>query len=94
MHKAELDRGDRYGLDICTGEIKYDDDNNRANDLRAVVNLIARNKSIAKIEREIVAVAPLDRLTERAKVIERGIDEVRTLLNEKGTKEVRRAIGI
>lgn len=94
MHKAGLDRGDRYGLDICTGEIKYDDDNDRANDLRAVVNLIVSNKSIAEIQREIVAVAPVDRLTERAKIIARGINEIRTLLDEKGAKEVRRAIGI
>lgn len=93
MYKARMDRGDRYGLDICTGEIKHDDGNDRANDLRAVVNLIVSRKSIVEIEREIIAVAMVDRLTERAKVIERGVSEIRTFLSEKGNKEVRRAIG-
>lgn len=92
MHKAGLDRGNRYGLDICTGEIKRDDENNRANDFRAVLNLIGSNKSIAEIQKEILAVAPVDRLTERAKVIERGIDEIRIFLNEKGDKKVRQVI--
>lgn len=94
MHKAGLDRGDQYGLDICAGEIKYDDENGRANDLRAVLNLIVSNKSTAEIQREIIAVASVDRLTERAKVIERGVSEIRTLLSEKGNMEVHRAIGI
>lgn len=93
MHKAGLDRGDWYGLDICKGEIKHDDENNRANDLRAVLNLIVSKKSITEIQREILAVAPVDQLTERAKVIERGIDEIRILLNENGDKELRRIIG-
>lgn len=94
MHKAGIDRGDQYGLDICTGEIKYNDENGRANDLRAVLNLIVSNKATAEIQREILAVAPVDRLTERARVIEKGIGEIRTLLSEKGTKDVRRSIGI
>ena len=86
MHKAGLDNGDQYGIDVCLGEISCSDKSDRANDLRAILNLIVSNKSVNDLKRDIVTVAPVDRLVERAEMIKRGINELKKFLKEKGNK--------
>lgn len=92
MHKAGLDNGHTYGLDLCVGEINASDETDRANDLRAIINAVVQNRSVGEIQREIITVASVDRLTERAGMIKRGIEEVTIFLNEKGNEQVRRSI--
>ena len=87
MHKAGLDNGHTYGLDLCVGEIKASDETDRANDLRAIINAVVQNRSVGEIQREIITVASVDRLTERAGMIKRGIEEVTIFLNEKGNEQ-------
>ena len=94
MHAAGLDNGSNYGIDICKDEISCNDETDRANDLRAIVNLIHQDNSVREIQRKILAVAPVNNLSERAEMIKRGIDELRKLIEDKASKTVRRATGI
>ena len=88
MHKAGLDDGTKYGIDVCDGELSPRDENDRANDLRAILNLIASDKSVTDLQRDIVAVASVDNLVERAKMLKRGIIEITEFLKEKGGNKV------
>lgn len=64
-----------------------------ADDFRAVLGLLRSGKTAADFEREMLTVAPVDRVAERAAMLERGFGEIRALLQSKGNKEIRRAAG-
>lgn len=88
LHKAGLDSGITYGFDVCSGELKVDDDWDSANDLRAVINIIRQNLTASDYARKLIAVAPLDNIDEKADLIDRGINEITTLFKDKGDKSL------
>ena len=86
LNKAGMDNPRLYGLDVCAGELNYDDDRTSADDLRAIINALRSDKTAADIEEDIIAVAPVDNLEQQARMIERGFTEIKTLFLEKGTE--------
>lgn len=95
FHKVRLDTGGEYGLDVCEGEVAINQDaHDSADDFRAILDLLRSGKTAADFARDMLAVAPVDRVKERAEMIERGFGEIRSLLQSKGSKEIRRAAGI
>lgn len=94
LNKAGMDNPRLYGLDVCAGELNYDDDRTSADDLRAIIYALRSDKTAADFEEDIIAVAPVDNLEERALMIERGFTEIKTLFLEKGTRKVLRATGL
>ncbi|HEX3530198.1 MAG TPA: Qat anti-phage system QueC-like protein QatC [Thermoanaerobaculia bacterium] len=94
LHKAGLDAGWQYGVDACEGELPLDYEGESANDLRALLDFIQARKTSEEIAGEIVSIAPVQNLSEHVAVVERGFDEVRSLLQAKAVAPIRRAAGI
>ncbi|MGA9997688.1 MAG: Qat anti-phage system QueC-like protein QatC [Pyrinomonadaceae bacterium] len=94
LHKVELDDPQMYGVDVCQEELKFDDEFGSADDLRAILTMLNSGKTVADFKSEIQSVAPVDRLGERAEMIARGFNEIRALIQNKGSKSVRQAAGI
>ena len=92
LHKIGIDNGKDYGIDICEGEIKVTDQNDSADDLRAIVNFIRSGFDNIKLKRAIVQISPVDSLNEISSVAERGFKEIMKLLLEKGNKEIQNLI--
>lgn len=94
LHKAGLDRGRSYGIDVCRGEMTIDDQLASADDLRALIDFLRDNKTAGELAREVLRTAPVERLTEVAGMLERGFDEIRTLFRDKGDRALRQVIEI
>ncbi|MBA3632376.1 MAG: hypothetical protein H0W58_06140 [Acidobacteria bacterium] len=94
FHKVGFDKAATYGIDVCSGEIKYDDKTNSANDFRAMIDALKSGKTTADFQRDILAVASVERLEERAQMIERGLNEVKSLIQDKADKNVMWAINL
>lgn len=94
LHRAGLDDPQSYGVDVCSEELGHDYDLESANDFRAVLDMVSNGKTIADFRRDMLSVAPVDRLDERAQMIERGFEEIRTLIRQKGVESVRRTVGV
>lgn len=94
LHQANLDNAHLYGLDICAGEVDYNDDKKSSDDTRAIMDAIKSNKTAADFEKDIVAVAYVDGMSERAKMIERGLNEIKVMIQDKATPEVLKAVGL
>ena len=94
LHKAGVDEGAQYGIDVCKGEMAIDAAGDSGDDLRAVLDWLRSDQSIGRISREILGVAPVHELAKHAAVVARGIEEVRSLLTSKATVAIQRAAGI
>lgn len=95
MHRVDLDAGDQYGLDVCAGEVDINHNmNDSADDFRAVLDMLSSGKTADDFVQDILSVAPVDRIRERAEMVERGFGEIRSLLEAKAVGAVRRAAGI
>ena len=94
LHKARLDKGQKYGIDICAGELPIDDERERADDLRAMLDFLSHGRTTADIAREIKAVAPVSDIEKCVAMVERGFEEIRTLFHDKATPSIRRAANI
>ncbi len=95
LHAAGMD-DEPYGNDLCTGEVDLQDDQAKANDLRAVLAFVSRNHSREEIAAMLVANGPLvvEELQGHADTVFRAMEEVRQLLRDKATPEIRRAAGV
>jgi 7-cyano-7-deazaguanine synthase in queuosine biosynthesis len=94
LHKAGLDEGRKYGIDICEGELPIDDEGDSADDLRAMLDFLLARRSAEEISRDIRSIAPVRRLPEYAAMVERGFEEIRSLIRDKAKPSIRRAAGI
>lgn len=94
LHQANLDDPNFYGLDICAGEVDYSDDKKSSDDTRAIMDAIKSNKLAADFEKDIIAVAYVDSISERARMIERGLNEIKVMIQDKATPEVLRTVGL
>lgn len=94
LHKAGVDEGRRYGVDICEGELPMNDEGESANDLRAVLDFLCHQKTEDEISHEIKAVAPVKNLGMYATMALRGFGEIRRLFHDKAKLSIRQAAGI
>ena len=94
FHKSNLDSADYYGIDVCAGEINLGDRRDSANDFRAMLDALKSGKTAVDFQRDIMAVAFVDRLRERSQMIERGLAEVKSLIRDKSDKTFLRTIGL
>lgn len=85
-----------YGDDICLGEVNPHDDGDKPQDLRACLRFLKENASNREISRLLLANGSLDagRLPFYADLIRRAMDEIRALLRDKGTAEIKQLAGV
>jgi 7-cyano-7-deazaguanine synthase in queuosine biosynthesis len=94
LHKAGLDHGRSYGIDVCRGEMSIDDQLTSADDLRALVDFLRDNKTASELARDVLRTAPVEQVMEVAGMLERGFNEIRTLFRDKGDRALRQVIKV
>jgi hypothetical protein len=96
LHRSGLD-DERYGLDFCRGEVDLSEtDKEGPNDVRACFSFLNRPLSPQAVATLLLANGSLDvsRLSEYANLVFRAMEEIRVLIRDKGTREIRKAAGI
>jgi len=95
LHTVGLDN-ELYGDDICRGEVNLNDKGEKPNDFRACLTFLRRNPTIAEISAMLIASGSLDvrRLPDYAAVVQRAMNEIRTLLRDKAIPEIKRLAGV
>lgn len=95
LHAAGLD-SEVYGNNICTGEVDPTGISSAANDLRSLLNFLDDNPSQEDVEDLLFANGTLPErdLPMYAGMVLRAMDEVRALLRDKATPEVKRFAGL
>ena len=95
LHKVGLDT-ETYGLDICTGDVGLKSRKVLADDFRALLTFLRREHSKQAIASLLLANGSLEvsQLSQYADVVARSMDEVRALLRDKGTDEIKRRAGL
>lgn len=93
LHRVDLDH-EIYGRDICAGEVDPSSVNAYADDLRACLTFLERHSSPEDIADLLVASGALDvsRLEAYAGLVSRAMDEIRTLLLDKGVPAIRQRV--
>jgi 7-cyano-7-deazaguanine synthase in queuosine biosynthesis len=94
MHKAGWDDGRKYGIDVCKGEIEVASERDSSDDLRAMLDIVRQAPGAAAIARSINQVAPVADIRDRADVVLRGLNEIRSLVRDKGVGSIREAAGV
>lgn len=94
LHTLNLDKAHLHGIDVCRGELAYDDQKSSSNDLRAVINTLTAEKNESDFKGDIIGIAPTDQLSERAQLLVRGFDEIKTLFRDKSEREVLISLGL
>lgn len=96
LHSAGLDT-EMYGLDICKNEVDVDNRLEQGpNDLRACFSFLKKRPSTREIERLLITSGPLvlESLRAHADVVERAMDEIRTLIGDKATEAIKLRAGM
>lgn len=95
LHKVGWDN-ELYGRDFCTGELDIENDAKIANDVRACLCFLRRGADKHEIAKALLAngSVPLDQLDESVALVDRAMDEIRTLIRDKGNRTVRRHAGV
>lgn len=96
LHTVGLD-AEEYGSDFCAGEVDITHHGEEGpNDLRACFSFLTRNPPLREIERMLIAGGSLDvqHLSDYARLVTRAMDEIRQLLRDKGTADVKRFAGV
>jgi 7-cyano-7-deazaguanine synthase in queuosine biosynthesis len=96
LHSAGLDN-EIYGRDICTGEVDFNDATKRGPaDLRACISFLQRNPTHREIGTLLLTNGhlPVERLSEYSDLVVRAFEEIRQMLRDKGTTELKRMAGI
>jgi hypothetical protein len=85
-----------YGRDICSGEVDPDSAYLFADDFRACLSFLKRNPTKNQIMQELLANGRLetDRLDVYAQTVVRAMEEIRCLIKDKGSDEIKRKAGI
>lgn len=94
LHKVNFDNPNEYGVDVCRGEMLHTDQTESSNDLRAVIAAMRSGRTFADFKKEIMSVASVNRLEERARMIERGFFEIKSFLQDKSTKDILSNMGL
>jgi hypothetical protein len=87
---------ERYGDDICIGEVNYTNKEEKAKDLRACLTFLRQNPTIAEISTMLIASGSLDvrQLPDYAAMVQRTMNEIITLLRDKAIPEIKRMAGV
>lgn len=96
LHAIGLDT-EVYGADVCTGEVDLDDTELDApNDFRACVSFLRQALPEEQMASLLMASGrlPLGDLPAYASVVVRAMDEIRQLLRDKATNDIKRRAGI
>jgi hypothetical protein len=95
LHSAGHD-DEVYGNDVCVGEVDVSGDDDAGRDFRACLSLLRRNPAPQDIANTLMASGSLDisSLMDYSSLVQRAMDEIRTLLRAKGTVPIQRAAGI
>jgi 7-cyano-7-deazaguanine synthase in queuosine biosynthesis len=96
LHSAGLD-SESYGLDLCKGEVDFNDASERGPaDLRACMSFLRNNYTPDEIKRFLLSNGTLEigKMNEYAGLVVRAFDEIRQLLRDKARKDIQRMAGI
>jgi 7-cyano-7-deazaguanine synthase in queuosine biosynthesis len=96
LHVVGL-QNEKYGFDICKGEVDLSEqDKEGPNDVRACFSFLKRQPSPKDIATLLLTNGSLDvsRLSDYAHLVMRAMEEIRTLLRDKASPEVRFLAGI
>lgn len=93
LHRIDLDDVD-YGRDVCNDEVDAHSNQILADDLRACLSFLRHSHSQEEIAKMILTSGrvPLSDLSEYANLVISAMDEVRTLLVDKGTDNIKRQL--
>lgn len=82
---------EKYGLDICRGQVDVEADRDLANDFRAVLSFLSGGITTEEVGEALLSNGrlPLLELDTYVGVVERAMQEIRTLIEDKGTPEVK-----
>jgi hypothetical protein len=85
-----------YGDDICAGEVDIFADGEKPNDLRACLSFLKRNPTAAEVSTMLMASGSLDirGLEADAEMVRRTMDEIRRLIRDKDTADIKRLAGL
>jgi 7-cyano-7-deazaguanine synthase in queuosine biosynthesis len=90
LHVINADN-ERYGIDICNGEIDLKSSKISANDFRAVLAYLSQGYKIDEIKILLLSSGVnIESVDEYAELIKRAMEEVNTLIKDKGTPEIRK----
>jgi len=96
LHSADLD-SESYGLDVCKGEVDFNDASERGPaDLRACMSFLRNNYTPDQIKRFLLSNGTLEigKMNDYAGLVVRAFDEIRQLLRDKARKDIRKMAGI
>ncbi len=95
LHKAGRD-DELYGDDFCVGEVRLDDNGEKPNDVRACLSFLRRNPSLNEISKLLLSNGSLEisQLPSYAGLVQRTMDEIRSLLRDKASLEIRNMAGV
>lgn len=95
LHAMGLDH-ETYGRDICAEEVPIDSDYAYADDFRACISFLRNGYSKDEIAALLLENGRLDtsRLYDYAGIVDRAMEEIRDLLRDKATDQVKRRAGL
>lgn len=84
------------GRDFCTGEVDLSSDKESADDLRACLSFLAQNYTPGQIGTLLIENGRLDidNLRQYADTVARAMEEIRTLIRDKATAEIKMRAGL
>ena len=80
MHRAGLDHGEQYGIDVLAGELAITDAFESADDLRAMSDFLRHPLTPAHLRKKILSIARFSGLDDHVDLARRGFAEVKTWL--------------
>jgi hypothetical protein len=80
MHRAGLDRGEDYGIDVLRGELAATDALESADDLRAIGDFLHHPLTAAQFKKKLIATATFTNLDAYVDLAQRGFAEVKNWL--------------
>ncbi|WP_243356474.1 Qat anti-phage system QueC-like protein QatC [Bacillus litorisediminis] len=84
-----------YGIDICSDEVDLTSNKASANDFRAVLAFLGHNYKTEEIKRLLLTSGvSIEEIEEYSNLVVRAMDEVKKLINDKGTTGIKRLIGL
>ncbi len=93
FHQIGKDSGTQYGIDVCAGEMDMESDS--ASDLKALLDCLASVRTEAEIRERVQMTGPLGtKLEPSVELVQRGLEELRQLIREKGKSNLRRLAGV
>lgn len=94
LHVINAD-SENYGIDICSDEIDLTGNKTSAYDFRAVLAFLGHNYDIEEIKRLLLSSGvPIEEIDKYSSLVVRAMAEVKELINNKGTTDIKRLIGL